>query len=267
VAIWQPGQLLLLLSRLREWVTMGTVGWLLVPVVAIAACVGWRMYRCPGGWAYAFGAAYTAERQSLAKARRGVRELEQGARRERSGAEDQVRNAESQYRQRIRVIERRLRDLRQPGNGTLIEKLGSVVLHEHVVVVKQETVPLAGLRIRFEEAKRDHHIYVTRPDGRVQFESFPHGLHEEGEVRRFAVRMENAVAAEGAFLKHCEGQIAEAEDALVKARTDTGAQEAARARLARVTELQQADLRIEAARSELEAERDRWAAITGHRPH
>ncbi|MHA6760177.1 hypothetical protein [Streptacidiphilus sp. PAMC 29251] len=246
---------------------MGTVGWLLVLPLAIGAYVGWQMYRYPGGWAYAFGAAYTAERKSLAKARRRVRGLERDDHRERSGAETKVRNAEARYRRRIRAIDRRLSTLRQPGRGILLEQLGDLVLHKHVLLVKGEVVPLAGLRVRFEEAKRNHHIYVTRPDGRVRFESFPHELHEEGEVRRFAVRIENEAAAEKTFLERCEDEMAEAEIALQQARADTSAQETARAQLAQVTERQQADSRIEIARSELEAEHERWQAVTGHRPH
>ena len=245
---------------------MGTLGWLLVLPLAIGACVGWQMHRYPGGWAYAFGAAYTADRQNLAQARRGVHDLERGAHQERSEAKAGVRNAEAAYRRHISTIERQLSELRQPGWGVLREQLGDLVLHEHVLLVKEEVVPLAGLRVRFEEAKHNHHIYVTRPDGRVRFESFPHELHEEGVVRHFAVRIENEAAAENAFRERHEGFVAEAEISLQRARADTASQAAARAQLAQVTEQQRADSRIKIARSELEVEQERWRALTGHRP-
>lgn len=109
--------------------------------------------------------------------------------------------------------------------------------------------------------------YLTQPSGKVRYESYPREEHEEEEVRRFAVRIENEVAEENTFRRQLKRLIAEAEVELGEAQNDTESHEAARLRLAEVSKQQQKDKRVAEARSELEAARERWHAVSGRRPH
>jgi hypothetical protein len=244
---------------------MAATVWVLLALLGGAAYIGWRLHAYPGGWAYAFGDAYAAERRDLAMARRGVRELERAARRELSEAKGKVRGEETRYRERIRSAEQRLKELRNPGRGEQQQTLGELTLHQHVLRHRSEDIPLAGLKVRFESSRHKYYIKVTRPNGRVRDVHYPRTQPEDA-VRRFAVRIENAVADENDLLTRRKGLIADAETELTHARAGTLSKEAALEALARLTARQSADDRLPAARAELDAARGRWHAETGHLP-
>ncbi|MFI0217658.1 hypothetical protein [Streptomyces lydicus] len=86
-------------------------------------------------------------------------------------------------------------------------------------------------------------------------------------MRRFAVRIENAVAAENAFRAQQKALIAQAEVQLQEALADTGARDAARLQVAQTTSLYRNDHRRKTARAELDAARERSQALTGKLPH
>lgn len=244
---------------------MKAVVLLILVLLGGAAYIGRRLYRYPGGWAFAFGDAYAADRKDLAGARRGVRDLQRSARRELSQAEGTVRAEEARYRERIRSAERRLKELRAPGRGEQREVLGELTLHQHVLRHRSEDIPLAGLKVRFEPSHHRYRIRVTRPNGRVRDVHYPRNQPEDA-VRGFAVRLEYAVADENDFLSRRDGLIADTEAELVRARAATAAQDSARQALARVTARHSSDPRLPAARAELDAARKRWSAATGHEP-
>ncbi|MFD3422774.1 hypothetical protein [Streptomyces decoyicus] len=118
-----------------------------------------------------------------------------------------------------------------------------MALHRHVLLIADEETPLAYLCIRFEQDRQESHSYATRPDGAVRLISFPNTAHEEGDIRRFAVRIENAVAAENTFRDQQKASAAQAEKNLKEALADTGARDAVRLHVAQITSLHQNDHR------------------------
>ncbi|GAB7036070.1 hypothetical protein AB0G35_24315 [Streptomyces sp. NPDC021749] len=246
---------------------MDVVRVLLLILIGSAIWVGWRLYSFPGGWGFAFGAQNAGEREHLAAARRKWRDAESSSYRRVTAAKEQEHRAQTLLDARIRSAEKTLQQLRQPGRGELVEERGPMALHRHVLLIAGEEIPLAGLRIRFEQDRKEHHIYATRPDGTVRLTSFPHAAHEEGHVRRFAVGIENAVAEENAFRAQRKALMTQAEKELQKAQADTGARDAARLHVEHTTSLHQHDRRRKAARAELDAARSRWQSLTGKLPH
>lgn len=238
--------------------------WPLLFLLGAGACVGWRLHRHPGGWAYAFGQAYALERRDLAGARRRLRTLEREARRERSRARDLLRGEESRHRGLVRAAQQRLTDLRRPGRGELLASLGEVALHRHVLRVAAQDLALAGVTVRYEQTPDEYRIHVTAPGGRKRPVRYPRADHEEADVRRLAGRIEDAAEEESAFRKRRRSLIADAEAELRRVRADTAAAEAARTGLAELTERQRADGRLASARTDLDAARARWQALTGH---
>jgi hypothetical protein len=69
-----------------------------------------------------------------------------------------------------------------------------------------------------------------------------------------------------AFRIRAAAELEQAEEELVQARVDTGAQDEARARITEVEERQRRDTKHQEAGTELEAARDRWQQLTGKRP-
>ncbi|MEU6237269.1 hypothetical protein [Kitasatospora sp. NPDC047058] len=245
---------------------MDVVFWVLLVVVGGAASVGWRLWSFPGGWDRAFGGAYAAERRKLAAARRAVRRLGWAAGREVAGARLAVHRRTAAHRQRVRTAQRHLDRLSDPGNGSVLVRFGEAALHEHVVTFERTSIPLAGLQVRDEHSGGTSHLYLTRPDGRVHHRTYPHGDHAEEDVRRFAVRVQNAAADENDFRKRQTVMIAAAEAELDAVRADTTDRDRARAELAEITERLRLDTRLKAAQAELAAARDHWHRSTGSRP-
>ncbi|MFB7288797.1 hypothetical protein [Actinacidiphila glaucinigra] len=250
---------------------MGIAGMTLTVVILVLAGAARRLHRYPGGWRFALSGRHDTDRAALDRARRAVRKLRRGARRELAGVRAQVARADRSQRRRVDDAERHLDRLRRPGRGAFVAKIGKVSLHEHVMVIsgpQTKVLPLDGLEVRFEHSQVGNHLYLRRPDG-VHLESFApgeHAEHDEDAVRRFSVRIENAVAKERAFLTERARSVKKAEDDLKAAHADTGPAEGARRHLGTVIARQRRDPALAEALAGLEAARDRWHGLTGRRP-
>lgn len=239
---------------------------LVVLAVAAALYVAWRRFRYPGGWAYAFRPEHSAARADLDTARRHARSLERELGKERDAARSQLDREKRLHKERVRTLERQISALRRPERGGQIASLGGVTLHAHSVRVGSTEIPLAGLTVRLDHARQQHFLYLTKPNGRSHVTPYPRTKHEEESVRRFAVRLENAVADENAVRVRVAAALREAEEELAQVRDDTGAQDEARARIAEVEERQSRDTRLDAAHKEVHAACERWEQLTGKRP-
>ncbi|MGC0314413.1 hypothetical protein [Kitasatospora acidiphila] len=242
------------------------IGVLLAVLVGGGAAVAWQLSRYPGGWAYAFGAAFAPDRRRLAAARRTAGHLRRRAKRELTGAQAEVRGAEARYRYEVELAARRVEQLRSPGRGPLLVRLGVLALHQHAVVVGAEELPLAGMTVRVERVDRRHCLHFALPGGRVHRQMFEQGLHSEEEVRRFGNRVVNAVAEENALLKRRHQLVAAAEAELKQVEQRSAAQRSACDRLAELTERQGVDQRPAAAAKALDDARARWQNLTGRLP-
>ncbi|WEO93557.1 hypothetical protein A6P39_005735 [Streptomyces sp. FXJ1.172] len=241
---------------------------ILALVVVGVAGVGWRLARYPGGWRYAFSDVHRADRQDLARTRAAVRTLRGTARQEESEARSRVAQAERAYDRRIDTLERKLAQLERPGRGAYDSGLGELTLYRHVLLFKGKEIPLAGLGVRFELARNTDTMYIhlKRPDGRAELSEFAHETFPEDQVRRFGVRIENAVAAENTLRDRRPETIRRTKSELQDARADTADKDHAREALERVRARHSDNPRLTKALAELEAARDRWRHLTGHRP-
>ncbi|MYW04138.1 hypothetical protein [Streptomyces sp. SID3343] len=233
------------------------------------AFVVWRRSRYPGGWAFAFGARYVGDRKDLARARRELRGLEKKSGRLEAAARERVGWESTEYGRRVDALKRAVKDLRDPGLGVrLTGRAGELVLYEHAVVSSGAgTIPLAGLRARFESGRQAHSIYLTQPDGRVYRAKYPHRpvptadeaesvqFFEEDRVRDFAVEIKNAVADENDFRSHLPAWLEQRQEEPAEARQDTASLDAARRHLSQVLARQSSDPRRKAALVELSGAR------------
>jgi hypothetical protein len=246
---------------------MEVVGWLLAVLAAGAAFVGWRFYRYPGAWVDAFGPDRAGERRELAAAHRELWSLKLSARRELSAARRGARAELDRYGQRVQAAERELDTLRNPDPGEPAEALGVMTLHQRVLRLGAEEIPLARLTVRVQHAGRKSHLVLTRPDGRTRREVLSHDRHEKAAVQAFAEAVRAAVGTENKGLRRRTEEIAKAEAKVRRVRADTAAHALAERNLAAVVERQRSDPRAEAAERRLEAARKRWEELTTHRPH
>ncbi|MFE9660709.1 hypothetical protein [Streptomyces sp. NPDC005955] len=228
----------------------------------------WRLWRYPGGWRYAFGAEYAAEREALDRARGKVSRLRSEAAERRAAVEGRLKDAEGVYRRRVRAAELRVEGIAFPGPGQLLDQLGDrASLYEHVLVVGREELPLVGLVVRIEVGKASQFLYATLPDGGERFATLPYEEHTEDEVRGFAGRVTNAVAAEKTAFAGREQRLAVAVEDLARVKAGTDAVDAARTDLDRLAEAERSDLRPASARRELDRARARWDSVTGRSSH
>ncbi|MGW4890815.1 hypothetical protein ACWEQL_00885 [Kitasatospora sp. NPDC004240] len=244
------------------------VGWMVALVLVAAIGVAWWRRRYPGAWRFAFAGAHSKDRQELDDARGAHRTGHGRARTELARAETRVKQADQAHHAAVVAAERAVARLRRPGRGGLVAELGEVALYEHVLVFKDTQMPLAGLAARFELARNSSkmYIYLTRSDGRVELPDYTGEDFEEEDVRRFSVRIQNAVADENEFRHNREDAIRQAETAADKARADTAAQDKARAHLEAVAARHTDSAELADLDADLEAARDRWEALTGCRP-
>ncbi|MHC6630304.1 hypothetical protein ACYTFC_30090 [Streptomyces globosus] len=136
---------------------MEIVRWGLRGLIVIAISVGWRRYRYPGGWGFAFSPAYAAERTGLARARREL-------------AWRAVRDWGRRTALEVRLDSARaaLREAEDPGSGPIEGELGCLVVRRHTLAAGDDLiVPLGGLRVGIREGSKSHHLTVVgsrRPD-------------------------------------------------------------------------------------------------------
>lgn len=246
---------------------MSVVGWLVLTVAGCVAFVAWRSVSYPGGWAYAFGAAWSHERRSLGAARRAVWRLQLRARRELLTARTGASGARNRYEQRVRASEQRLEEVSAPGPGAFVEGLGELVLHRKVLRVGADEIPLAQLGIRAEHSQRRSRLHLTGPDGRKRQQVLSGAGYDQEAVKAFVAEVQRAMAAEKRGRKQHQRQIGKARANLEQVRADTAATEQADRRLAAVVERHRANPELAAAKEDLEAARKSWESHTGRRPY
>ncbi|AJF63350.1 hypothetical protein [Streptomyces vietnamensis] len=247
---------------------MIAIWWVIVVVALGVWWTVWRLVRYPGGWAYAFHEEHREARKALEDARGAVRELRNTALRETWQARTAVRRAERAHRRRVQRAESELERLRDPHRGALVEQLGAITLHEHAVLISDDAVPLAGVRVRFELARSTHvsYVYITRPDGREHMECYEGEEFPEGAVRRFSVRIQNAAVTENRLQERRAGDIRTLEAELREARKATEPIQAAQDRLDKTRARHKDSLELSRARAALDDARDAWRDLTGRRP-
>ncbi|MFI8823919.1 hypothetical protein [Streptomyces sp. NPDC053431] len=246
-----------------------------VTLVLAAVLIGgaawgvWQLVQYPGGWSFAFSAVHKADRQDLARARAAVNTVRGRASQEVSAAQERLTRAERAYENRIEQAVRELKRLRSAGRGAFAEELGKLSLYEHVAVLEEQEMALAGLEVRFEVARSTDttFIYLRTSDGRPELAEFDGAEFAEVDVRRFSLRIEKAVAAEEKFRRQRAEAIQQADANLEKARADTADVDTARAALEKVTARHENSAELRKALAEREAAFDRWEALTGRRPH
>ncbi|MCW2605760.1 MAG: hypothetical protein JWO60_453 [Frankiales bacterium] len=243
---------------------------LVVVVVVLAVFVGLRARRF-GGLAAAFSRSDKAQRTELVAARKVV----QQAGKDRDARLAPVRQAADaavgSYAQRVAQAEQALGLARTPGHGPQLLRLGAVTLHEHVLVMAGQVVPLLDLQVAVQPTYNTAALVVQLPDGRRVSQSFSTEWRtdsqgrrsrefEDEQVQRLADAVHNAVVAEQQFRAGQPRLVAEAEAALAVAQGDTTAMAVALARLDEAQ--QQAPFTDEAlaAHERLVVLEDRWAA-------
>ncbi|GAA5002587.1 hypothetical protein GCM10025734_39270 [Kitasatospora paranensis] len=245
---------------------MAAIGWVMLAVLAGGAGLGWRLHRYPGGRECAFGTEYAALRDDLTAARRRVRTEVRTENRERTEADAQVRGREAEYRQRVAAAEAELAELRDPGPGRELDTLGTVVLHERVLIAGRQQFPLAGIDVSVRGYGGGWRLRLRPPRGRATEVTFSRKDFDEDDVRRFADRITDTVPHAERHAEVHPGRVADGEVRLDRIRADTTAVARARAEAERIRTRHRAEDRAALAREELEAVRKRWKAVTGHLP-
>ncbi|WP_030274326.1 hypothetical protein [Streptomyces sp. NRRL B-24484] len=262
---------------------MGTTTWIVLAMLVLGGWLVLRIGKYPGNWRFSFSPRpeYRKHRRDLKAAREKLRRLEHAAGQERDSARTAMEAAVSSHGRRVREAELRLSRLRDPGQGALRSELaGTLRLYDHVLQVTAEgrttSHPLNGISIRDEYSHSFGHVYLTLPDGLQQLLTF--SLKKtpeadispmetpEAEVRAFVVDVHNAIAKAKAAKAQRKALIPQAEADLQLAIADTNGQQQAQQKLEEVTTRLKKDTRIPQARRELDAARDRWQQLTGHRP-
>ncbi len=235
-------------------------------LLAVAAGPGRRLVRYPGGWAYAFGGAFSSRRRELAEARSAVRALERERRRELGSAGRELRRVEGERHRRIKALHRQRKQLDAVGHGELLHKIGGLALHQHALLVHGKAVPLRRARISHDLARHQHVLLVTGPDGKRRRLTLDRDRYSEDAVRTVVARAQGAMVDEETFQQKREADIAEKEAQLKQAEADLGAVQQARERQAKAVERWRSDPRPARAEARLKAVGERWHADTGRRP-
>jgi hypothetical protein len=140
-------------------------------------------------------------------------------------------SALKQHEKAVAAARAEVAGLEAPGKGAEVAELGNFKLFEHVVVAvptrygrrdDRFEVPLADVSVRTESSATHSYIYFDMPDGEIRMISFqtewvrkvernpawnvPDKVFEErsfddGQVRHFALEIQNAVAQENQFRK------------------------------------------------------------------
>ncbi|MFD5730352.1 hypothetical protein ACFWMT_30150 [Streptomyces sp. NPDC058368] len=251
---------------------------LLFVVVAVLAGTGWYWSRYPGKWIYAFSAAYAEQRSKLRSRRRDLRAVDKEAAQAERTAKQEADRAEVAYRQDIRVLEKEIKALSDPGKGRLVKgPIGDITLYEHVVVLSGQSpavIPLVGLTAVFR-SDPVYMIDLTEPGGRTRRAKYPRHRDPDDEnapfftseqLSDFTLDILNAAADEHEFRARQKTRLPQARKELETARADTAARDEALENFRTVCAWQKNNPRRKTLVADLDAERHRWQQLTGKMP-
>lgn len=207
------------------------VGLLLVVVLAVFVFLRARRF---GGLAAAFSRGDKAQRDELVAARKALQTAVKERDVQLSGARQAADAAVAAYQDRAQRAGALVAQLRDPGQGRLLVRVGAVALHEHVLWVGGQALPLQGLQVAVQPTYTMAALVVQLPDGRrlsqpfsTEWRTDSQGRrsrdHDDAEIQRLADSVHNAVLAEHEFRDALPRLLAEAESALAWAEGDTGA--------------------------------------------
>ncbi|MFJ9793946.1 hypothetical protein [Streptomyces globosus] len=236
-------------------------------LIVIAISVGWRRYRYPGGWGFAFSPAYAAERTGLARARRELawRAVRDWGRR--TALEVRLDSARAAHLRSVALAQAALREAEDPGSGPIEGELGCLVVRRHTLAAGDDLiVPLGGLRVGIREGSKSHHLTVVEADGRIHHVPLSREEYEENAVHALVALIENCVLREKAFLGTQADRIKAARARLAEAEADTAHQDSVRAEIERGARQRRHDPEEAAALARLKAARQRWQDLTGRLP-
>jgi hypothetical protein len=242
------------------------VGLLVLLAAGGGAYALWRRYNYPGDWAHAFHPRHAADRDDLDKARRPARDLAREREKELAAAHAGIERADRRHRAVVRSIEQEIHHLRHPGRGQEVAELGGLTLHQHAVIKDDREIPLQGLAIHHEHAQQQDFIHLAPTDGDPCHTSYPHAAYDPDDVRRFAMRLESAVADERSHQGRTTKLVTQKQEELTEAQADTSLHDDARAHLTDVTSRQRQAPPPHAAQSELNAAHDRWHISPANAP-
>ena len=210
-------------------------------LVVAAVLVALRVRRF-GGFSAAFSPKDKEQRDELVAAQKAmqtaVREREAHLAAPRRAAEETV----SAYVSRVQEAEAALAQARDPGQGRRIAQLDTVALHEHVLWLSGQAIPLAGLQVAVQPTFNMVALVVQLPDGRrlshpfsTELRTDQHGRqsrdYDDAQVQRLADSIHNAVVSDREFRAAQPGMVARAEAGLAAAQADTAEMSRALARL------------------------------------
>ncbi|WEV26327.1 hypothetical protein OYE22_14810 [Streptomyces sp. 71268] len=261
-----------------------TLSWVVAVSLGVLAC-RWASY--PGSWVAMFGAEYAKPRGELRRVREELTAARRASAHRLEAATERLRVARAAYQAEVDGAERRLRSLRAPAPGSRVTWLGRIAVHEEALRLFDEDgpldetgrhrtpasgpstdLPLATLTVDCAPSDDPPETCVTLTSGNsVSYEvGYAHREYPEANVRQFVSDVRSAVARAREAQAAREQHIAAAEADLAAARAATEDVDAARTRVERVRTAERVDPEVRRAADALEAQRDRWHAITGRRP-
>ena len=214
----------------------------LVLVLVVVAGLIARRARTFGGLAAAFSRGNKAERDELVAARKTL----QAALKERDAHLTATRRAAdtavAAYENRVQRSQAVVSHLSDPGQGGLLLNVGAIALHEHMLFVSGQALPLLGLQVAVQPTYNMIALVLQLPGGRrlsqpfsTEWRTGDQGRsirdHDDAEIQRLADSVHNAVLAETEFRAALPRLMTEAQSALAIAEGDTGAMAETLARL------------------------------------
>ncbi|MDT0344273.1 hypothetical protein [Streptomyces litchfieldiae] len=259
---------------------MGTLWRILLLAAAAGAWPCWRAWFYPGG---PFRADLKPLRDELAVNRRqrwsaAVRMV---VNRVTTGSD--IRREERRHLEGIAARERAIEELKNPPLGDPVDKLGRIVLYEHVLHIVTDSppaadandpsreeppppieLPLTGLRVRSEPYPDTACFILTPARGDRRREWFPTGDHDIRQVMRFFDLIERTIKAHEKSRPQREAQRVAAEDDLKRWRASRpGVEKAVRRRDAVLGELHALRQALADSRAVIAAS---WDKETNRRP-
>lgn len=256
------------------------MAWLVVIVLAgLGFWVGRRLYRYPGGWAFAFSLRYESDRDALAHARGEVRAWTRRADQDESSARRAVTAAEAGRKSRLQELDQQRTRLRHPGSGEQVGALGALTLFQHRLMAKADSeinsAELAQMEVHFTTDHTYHYIYCINSGGQSLQAKYRHlppapetgeQRFDEGTVRDFARDIQRAIARENSFREELPSRLKAVESEQEAVENDTSATDAARAHLEEIRERHRQDPHREVLEQKLAAALKDWEKLTGRVP-